>query len=148
MKRMIAIIIAVCSFNLLMATPSIDQKLKMKANNSEFISGPAAFFVKNTVWFAKVQALEGAVCKFSFSDKELLVTNDATGEEIERLSFQQKGDQISFKKLSGSSSCSGAEVGVYKLKFTQAALTFGKNKDACYEREDIVLKLLLTKKKS
>lgn len=103
--------------------------------------------LKNTTWYAPVQALEGSVCRFSFSEKQLVVTVSATGEQVEKLAYEQKGKEIIFRKLQGMSPCSSQEPGRYIVHLAPGLLSFSRGQDNCYEREEIVLGLKLSSKK-
>ena len=87
-----------------------------------------------TAWQGTIYAPDLTEVVFQFKRDTLIVFNQASKSAIETMRYAQKGNQLTWNKISGDSPCDPSITGTYVYLVTDGRLAITAVKDECAER--------------
>ncbi len=100
----------------------------------------AQLSLRNTRWQHTTLSPDSATVSVSFRDDTLLVSTAANTVPTDIMLYQQTGDSLLVKKISGENTCNSISIGLYRLRYTNNGEEFHLQplSDDCPERQKLV----------
>jgi len=92
----------------------------------------------NTSWQGIFKMPEPTKMILQFKSDSLFFNDPETGNNFEAMSYELRNDTLTFIKLSGNSSCSTTDKGMYKVEIKDDHLFMSLINDECYDRPSAI----------
>ena len=104
-----------------------------------YTTAKAQLPLRNTRWQHTTLSPDPATISVSFQDDTLLISARANNIPTETLLYQQTGDSLLLRKVSGENTCNSTSIGLYRLRYSNNGEEFSLQpiSDDCPERQKL-----------
>lgn len=104
-----------------------------------FTPAKAQLSLRNTHWEQATLSPNPATVSIRFRDDTLFISTGTNNFPTETLLYQQTGDSLLLRKISGENTCNPASIGLYRLRYSKNGEEFSLQPvtDDCPERQKL-----------